>query len=130
MTSTSGIKGFLIKSVAPRASPFFSASTSSLAVRKITGISAISSSIAISSAMVSKPSISGILTSRSIRFGLFSLRKSRSALPDLRAVTRILFLLSMCPASLRLAISSSTTATHGCSSVACLRSSDSMNSTS
>ena len=112
---TSGLKGFLMKSDTPTSKPLVSVSTSSSAVRNMTGvfITPFCCSICLNLPRVSKPSMTGILMSRRTRSGKpFSLTYSRNELPDLRAVTRILFLLRICPAILRLAVSSSTTIIH------------------
>ena len=98
LMSTSGLKGFLIKSDTPTSNPRVSVSASSSAVRKMTGvfITPLLTSISRNLSSVSKPSISGILMSRRTRSGIPLLSiYSRKDLPDFRAVTRKLFLLKM-----------------------------------
>ena len=93
---TSGLNGFLIKSDTPTSNPLVSVSTSSSAVRKMTGvfISPCCSSSCLNLSRVSNPSMTGILMSSNTRSGSpLSVTYSRKALPDLRAVTRMLFLL-------------------------------------
>ena len=58
-------------------------------IKFITGISCPGTICSFKRRMVSKPSISGIRTSKRIKSGLFSLTYSSSARPDRRAVTRI-----------------------------------------
>ena len=108
--STSGMKGFLIKSIAPKLSPLASKDSSSFAVRNITGISDISELSARSLAMVSKPSISDILTSRRIKSGILLFTKVKSSFPELSRDTFILFLVSILSAIFKFNGSSSTTA--------------------
>ena len=108
---TSGTKGFLMKSMAPRESPFTSVSSFSSEVRKMTG-TCLPFSVARRALRVSNPSMPGILISSRIRSGTSRSRiYSRSARPDFIAVTRIFARLKMRPAILRLASSSSTTIT-------------------
>ena len=73
---TSGLNGFLIKSETPTSKPLVSVSTSSSAVRKITGvfITPFCCSICLNLARVSNPSITGIFMSSRTRSGMpFSL---------------------------------------------------------